>query len=113
MQFFSGMIAHFQGHLVMWFILLAGAVGVAITLEKFYLIYVKYNINGRAFYNTIENHVKQNDIEGAVRLCADQKNALLAHVLKFGLLRANRDNEQIQNAIDAAIYWMNPPMRLG
>jgi len=108
MEFLIDMAKHFQDHYVMWMILLVGAFGVAIALEKFYLVYRKFNINGRAFYNAVENHVKQNDIEGAVRLCAGQKHALLAHVLKFGLLRANRPMEHIQNAVEAAVLQVRP-----
>lgn len=108
MQFFIDLMGAFAHHPVLWVILVAGVVGLAITIEKFFLVYKKYNINGRAFYNTVENHIKQNDIEGAVRVCANQKTALLAHVLKFGLLRANRGPEEIENAIEAALLQVKP-----
>ncbi len=108
MNFFLDMLNHFQDHYVMWFIFLSLAFAVAITIEKFYLVFVKFNINARAFYNTIENYIKQDDIEGAVRVCAAYRSALLSHVLKFGLLRANLGSTQIQNAVEAALLQVKP-----
>ncbi len=108
MDFLIDMIRHFKDHYVMWVILITGGFGVAISIEKFFLVFKKYNINARAFYNEVENYIKQNDVEAAVRLCETNKTALLAHVLKFGLLRANRGNEEIQTAIEAALFQVKP-----
>jgi biopolymer transport protein ExbB len=86
------------------------AVSLGITLERFLRLFFVYPINGARFMMDIKNHVLRDDFEGAIQLCNGAKDAALAQVLRAGLERANRSDEQIQNAIDAKSLEMIPKL---
>ena len=48
----------------------------------------------------MKQKVLSNDMAGAIQTCSTQGNALAPKVVKAGLLRASRDNRQIQAAIE-------------
>ena len=77
-----------------------GAFALAIAIERFYALYVRYPLNTNKFLAEIKQRVLANNITGAIQLCSDQGNALAGRVAKAGLLRASRDNSQIESAID-------------
>lgn len=89
-------------------IAVALAISVALTLERFMRLYWQYNIDGASFMFEIQKYVLANDLDGAIRTCNGAGNSAVAKVIKAGLQRASRDDEQIQNAIDAASLEMIP-----
>ena len=58
----------------------------------------------------VQKHVLANDIDGAIRICNGSGKAALPRVIKAGLQRASRNDEQIQNAIDAASLEVIPKL---
>lgn len=91
-------------------IIIALAIGVALTLERIVRLYFQYSIDGQSFMFEIQKHVLANDIDGAIRLCNGTRSAALPKVIKAGLQRAARDTDQIQNAIDAASLEVIPKL---
>jgi biopolymer transport protein ExbB len=73
------------------------AFAVAFIVERFIRIYLQLNINGDAFMFEVQKYVMANDLDGALRVCNGAKNAALPRVIKAGLMRASRSEEQIQN----------------
>ena len=103
------LIAQYQlGGWMMHFIALAGAIAVAIMIERFMRVVLQYNIDGTSFMFEVQKYVLANDIDGAIRLCNGAGRAALPRVIKAGLQRASRDEHQIQNAIDAASLEVIP-----
>jgi biopolymer transport protein ExbB/TolQ len=96
------------GGWMMHFIALAGAIAVAIILERIMRIVFQYNIDGTSFMFEVQKYVLANDIDGAIRLCNGAGRAALPRVIKAGLQRASRDEHQIQNAVDAASLEVIP-----
>lgn len=96
------------GGWMMHFIALAGAIAIAIMLERLMRIVFQYNIDGTSFMFEVQKYVLANDIDGAIRLCNGAGRAALPRVIKAGLQRASRDEHQIQNAIDAASLEVIP-----
>jgi biopolymer transport protein ExbB/TolQ len=78
------------------------AVSIAFTFERFLRLFLQYNIDGPSFMFEVQKYVLANDIENAIRVCNGTGTASLPKVLKAGLQRASRSEEQIQNALDAA-----------
>jgi len=110
-SFFDGLILGFQqGGLWMYFIALALVFSISFTIERFYRLFFQYNVDGNSFMFEVQKYVLANDIDGAIRLCNGSGNAALAKVLKSGLQRASRENEQIQNAIDASSLEVIPKL---
>ena len=81
-------------------ILLVGAASISIILERSYNLYKKYAINHALFLSELKQKILSNDIPGALQVCASNDSALSVKVAKAGLMRASRDNKQIQAAVE-------------
>src|SRR3954464_7172567 len=102
-SFIQGLVAAFQGGGT-WMIPIAVALAIslAFALERFIRLFLQYNVDGGSFMFEVQKYILANDIDGAIRLCNGAGKAALPKVIKAGLQRASRDDQQIQNAIDAA-----------
>jgi len=85
-------------------IIAVGAVTLAIIIERAVALYWKFPIDNHAFMNEVRQKVLSNDIAGAIQHCTNQGSAASARVAKAGLLRASRDNKQIQASIEIAAH---------
>lgn len=109
--FVQGIISAFQmGGSWMIPIAIAFAVSVAFSLERFLRLFFQYNVDGASFMFEVQKYVLANDIDGAIRACNGAGRAALPKVIKAGLQRASRDEQQIQNAIDAASLEQIPKL---
>ncbi|MGE0615316.1 MAG: MotA/TolQ/ExbB proton channel family protein [Bacteriovoracia bacterium] len=119
-SFLTGFIKAFKdavdaGEPWLFFIAIAFAFAVGFALERFWRLFFQLNIDGQSFMFDVQKHILANDIEGAIRVCNGASAAALPKVIKAGLQRASRTDEQIQNAIDAVSLEMIPKLekRLG
>lgn len=96
-----------EGGSFMWVIFLVWAVGLGISLERFFAL-IGMNIDGASFMNELHRYILGNDIQGAINICSSKSKAVLPKVLSSGLKRANQSAEQIQNAIDATSLEVIP-----
>jgi len=85
-------------------IIVVGAVSLAIIIERVFALYWKFPIDHHGFVNELKQQILSNDISGAIQYCSNQGNALSPKVAKAGLLRASRDNRQIQAAIEIVAH---------
>jgi biopolymer transport protein ExbB len=110
-NFLSTMIANYQkGGFFMHFIAVAFTFGIAFAIERVIRLYSTYYVDGSSFMFEVQKYVLANDLDGAIRLCNGANKAALPRVIKAGLQRASRDDEQIQNAIDAASLEVVPKL---
>ncbi|HTL13367.1 MAG TPA: MotA/TolQ/ExbB proton channel family protein [Bdellovibrionota bacterium] len=95
-----------------WMVAIALALAFSITLclERFVRLYFQYNVDGPSFMFEIQKYILANDLDGAIRICNGAGNAALPRVVKAGLQRASRTDDQIQNAIDAVSLEMIPKL---
>jgi biopolymer transport protein ExbB len=96
-----------NGGPVMYFILIVGLVGLAVFLERLYVIVVKSKINGRAFIERVIQLVRAGKAEDAIKLCAQSKAALPDMGLLI-LRSRSRDEADLQNVADAAALSVIP-----
>ena len=96
-----------NGGPIMHFILAVGIIGLAVFLERFYVIVVKAKINGRAFIERIIQLVRSGKAEDAIKLCAQSKAALPDMGLLI-LRSRSRDEADLQNVADAAALAVIP-----
>ncbi len=96
-----------EGGIFMYIILIVWGFGVGIAIERFRKLSYQYHVDGPSFMNELQRFILSNDIQGAIRICSGSK-AALPKVLKSGLKRANQDQNQIQNAIDATALEVIP-----
>lgn len=83
---------------------------IVIVIERFTRLFLHYPVDGSSFMFEVQKCVLAGDIDGAIRLCNGATRAALPKVLKAGLQRASRDEQQIQNAIDAASLEVIPKL---
>lgn len=91
-------------------IAVAFALSVAFSLERFIRLFLQYSADGASFMFEVQKYILANDLDGAIRLCNGAGRSVLPKVVKAGLQRASRDEEQIQNAIDAASLEVIPKL---
>ncbi|MBC7790955.1 MAG: MotA/TolQ/ExbB proton channel family protein [Anaerolineae bacterium] len=105
-----------MGALIQWFrdggwimypILAVAIVGLAIFLERLYMIVFRSKINGRAFIERVIQLVRAGKIEDAIKLCA-QSNAVLPDMGLLILRSRSRDEADLQNVADAAALSVLP-----
>ncbi len=115
-NFLAIVIENYQkGGFFMHFISVAFAFGLAFAFERAVRLFKTYYIDGSSFMVEIQKYILANNIDEAIRVCNGAPTAALAKVLKAGLQRAGRDEDQIQNAIDASSLEVVPKLerRLG
>ena len=96
-----------MGGPIMNFILAVAVVGLAIFLERFYVIVIKSKVNGRAFIERVIQLVRAGKTEDAIKLCAQSKAALPDMGLLI-LRSRSRDEADLQNVADAAALSVIP-----
>ena len=102
-------VAFQQGGFAMWLIAACFAASIGLTWERYRRL-GKAGIDGSAFMFEVQKYILANDLDGAIRVCNGSGDAALARVIKAGLQRASRDQEQIQNALDAASLEVIPKL---
>ena len=92
-------------------ILVVSVFAVAIVIERFYVLFFRYNINADEFMQQIRKFVLAGNVDRAIKLCNASPNAALPRVVKAGLMRANKGEVAIQNAIEEATLEVMPAVR--
>ncbi len=88
---------------IMWPILLSSIFAFAMIMEKFWHLH-KIKIDTQDFLSKILNKMKRHEIKEAMHLCDNTKSPV-AHILKAGILKYDRQRTQIIEAIeDASLY---------
>ena len=90
---------HFkEGGWGMWPIVLWGIFVIAITVERSVYLY-KAMINKEAFINNIQKCILAGDVGRAIKLCSSAQ-APLARIVKAGLMKVNRPDDEVQASMD-------------
>lgn len=79
--------------IVFWFVFV-----IAITVERS-LYLLRASINKDAFLGNIQKCILAGDVGRAIKLCSSA-NAPLARIVKAGLMKVNRPDEEVQAAMD-------------
>ena len=90
-----------QGGPVMFIILFALLVGIAVIIERFINIRFKNRIDTDMFVNKIIELLRRGDVKGAIAYC-DQSNAALPNITKSGLMELQKSDKDIQNAMEVS-----------
>lgn len=91
-----------SGAFWMWIIIAPSIAALAIIIERMIFLLFKFNINAAQFWAQIQKLVMANNIDRAIKLCNAAPSAALPRVLKAGLMRANKGETEIANAIQEA-----------
>ena len=89
-----------KGGWVLWMILVTGAVGVAVFIERL-LHYHRAQINSTEFLNGVRNVIKRDNIVEAVSIC-DATPGPVARMVKVAILHREGGREGMREALDEA-----------
>lgn len=92
---------------VMHYILAAAAVGLAIVLERLYVVVVRARTNARLFIERIITLVRAGKADEAIRACASSRTAV-ADVALLLLRSRTHDEEELDNVAHAAELSVSP-----
>ena len=84
------------------------AVAIAIIFERIVVLAFRLNLNAPPFMEQVQKLVLAGNIDRAVKLCAAAPNAALARVVKAGLSRANRGEQEVARALEEAVLEVTP-----
>ncbi len=88
---------------VMWPILLCSIFALALILDKFWYLH-RIRIDTQDFLSRILDKIKRHQIKEGLEIC-DKTKSPISHILKAGILKYDRNREQIKEAIeDASLY---------
>ena len=99
-----------EGGPIMLLILLVGVAGLAILVERIYVIVVRSKNNGRAFIERIIQLVRGGKIDEAIKVCADSTAALPDMGLLI-LRSRSRDEAALHNVANAATLSVLPRLK--
>jgi len=97
-----------QGGPVMFVNLVVSAVAMAIVIERFAVLAFKLNLNAGPFMDQIQKLVISGNVDKAVKLCGAAPNAALSRVVRAGLTRASRGEQEVARALEEAVLEVTP-----
>ena len=106
MQFF---IEGFEkGGLFMFPILLCALCALGVTLDRLLYVYFRANIHGPNFMAQVQRLLLDGNVDGAMRLCNAEPAAALPRVVKAALLRHDRSEGELRDAVEEATLEVGP-----
>ena len=97
-----------QGGPVMFVNLVVSAVAIAIVIERFMVLAFKLNLNAGPFMDQIQKLVLSGNVDKAVKLCGAAPNAALSRVVRAGLTRASKGEQEVARALEEAVLEVTP-----
>jgi len=97
-----------EGGPFMFVNLIASAVAVAIIFERLIALGFRLNLNAGPFMEQIQKLVMTGNIDRAVKLCGAAPKAALSKVVRAGLSRANRGEQEVSRALEEAVLEVTP-----
>jgi len=90
-----------QGGFMMYPILVLGIIMLMISIERFYVLYFKTNLDKEHIFKSLTAHLLKGDLEGMLVVC-DQNPAPMSKIIKKCLIRLmNKGSDaEIQAALD-------------
>jgi biopolymer transport protein ExbB/TolQ len=92
----------------MWVNMVVSAVAIAIIVERSIVLGFRLNLNAAPFMEQVQKLVLSNNIDRAVKLCGAAPDAALARVVRAGLTRANRGDQEVARALEEAVLEVTP-----
>lgn len=84
------------------------AVAIAIIVERVLVLAFRLNLNAGPFMEQVQKLVLSGNVDRAVKLCGAAPNAALAKVVRSGLTRANRGEQEVARALEEAVLEVTP-----
>jgi biopolymer transport protein ExbB/TolQ len=84
------------------------AIAVAIVIERIIVLAFRLNLNAAPFMEQIQKLVLSGNVDKAAKLCAAAPEAALSKVVRAGLNRATRGEQEVARALEEAVLEVTP-----
>ena len=84
------------------------AVAIAIVVERTLVLAFRLNLNAGPFMEQLQKLVFSGHVDKAVKLCGAAPNAALSKVMRAGLTRASRGEQEVARALEEAVLEVTP-----
>lgn len=88
--------------------IVTSAVAIAIVVERIIALAFRLNLNAGPFMEQVQKLVLSGNVDRAVKLCGAAPNAALSKVIRAGLTRANRGEQEVSRALEEAVLEVTP-----
>ena len=79
-----------------------GLLGLAIAIERLFVIFVRSNVNKENFVAQLTTLIVSGNLDKAIKFVTGQPATPLANVVKAGLMKINKSDAEVQAALDEA-----------
>ncbi|GDX78627.1 hypothetical protein LBMAG42_04380 [Deltaproteobacteria bacterium] len=97
-----------KGGIFMWPILACALSSLTIAADRAFYVFLRAAVHGPAFMGQVQRLLLDGDVDGALRLCNAEPAAALPRVVKAALLRADRPDGELRDAIEEATLEVHP-----
>ena len=97
-----------EGGAFMHFIFFFCIIGVAAMADRIIYLVFKANTPAATFYAQVQKCVMANNIDTAIKLCDRNAQAALPRVIKAGLTKSTKDEQQVSQAIEESMLEVMP-----
>jgi biopolymer transport protein ExbB len=84
------------------------AVAIAIIFERLLVLAFRLNLNAPPFMSQVQKLILSGNVDRAVKLCDAAPNAALSKVVRAGLTRANRGDQEVARSLEEAVLEATP-----
>jgi biopolymer transport protein ExbB/TolQ len=84
------------------------AVAIAIIVERLVVLAFKLNLNAPPFMSQVQKLILSGNVDRAVKLCDAAPNASLSKVVRAGLTRASRGDQEVARSLEEAVLEATP-----
>jgi biopolymer transport protein ExbB/TolQ len=84
------------------------AVAIAIIVERLVVLAFKLNLNAPPFMSQVQKLILSGNVDRAVKLCDAAPNAALSKVVRAGLTRAGRGDQEVARSLEEAVLEATP-----
>ena len=97
-----------EGGPFMFVNVVTSAVAIAIIVERIVVLAFKLNLNAAPFMEQVQKLVLSGNVDRAVKLCGAAPNAALSRVVRAGLTRANRGEQEVARSLEESVLEVTP-----
>src|SRR5512142_2072609 len=83
--------------------LVTSIVAIAIIVERTIVLAFSLNLNSGPFMEQIQKLVLSGNVDRAIKLCGAAPNAALSRVVRSGLTRAGKGEQEVSRSIEEAV----------
>src|SRR5512147_3221143 len=84
------------------------AVAIAMIVERILVLAFRLNLNAGPFMEQVQKLVLSGNVDRAVKLCGAAPEAALSRVVRAGLTRAGKGEQEVSRSIEEAVLEVTP-----